>query len=394
MTSLPAVRRVREDPADFEREITDAALGGAGWHELLGRIHAATGRHCRLVDPRGALLAATDDGAGLSRAEAGRVLAEPRRRVTAEDRWSARAVPAAAGGRVSALLLLAEPAGERQLDFARAALTAVLIESVRRAAAAEARFDDGGALIAALRRGAGIDDSASVAAARLGVDLGDPQCGAVLRHTGTHHRTWATALTWLDRPVEQQGSMAFTLVADGTELSRVRARLAHAVGNGAVVATCGSLTADPGGLHRSFAEAAALLQEVSRRGGTELPFGNAGLLQVLLAVPADRLGYFVERHLGPVLDRPELLATLQSWLASSGSRRAVSEHLHLHRNSVGYRVRQLKQLLGVDPLDPEQSAVLHAALAARALLRSDSPVAPQGAETMPTPTEPRLTGVA
>jgi DNA-binding PucR family transcriptional regulator len=216
----------------------------------------------------------------------------------------------------------------------------------------------------------------------------------VLRHTGIHHRTWATALAWLERPVEQQGSMAFTVVADPAELSRVRSRLELAVGDGAVVAACGSLSADPKGLRTSFDEAAVLLEELCRRGVTELSFEDAGLLQVLLAVPSDRLRYFVERHLGPVLDRPELLATLQSWLASNGSRRAVSEQLHLHRNSVGYRVGQLKQLLGVDPLDPEQGAVLHAALAARELLGHDSHPARPGLESMPTVTEPRLTGVA
>jgi hypothetical protein len=392
--SLPAVRRVREDLADFERAITDAALGGAGWRELLGRIRSATDRHCRLVDPRGALLAATDGGAGLSRAEASRALAEPRRPVIAEDRWRARALPAAAGGRICGLLLVAEPAGERQMEVARAALTAVLIESVRRSAAAESRFDDGAALIAALRRGAGIDDDISIAASRFGLDLGRAQCAAALRHTGTHHRTWATALSWLERPVEQQGTTAFTVVADPAELSRIRARLAHAVGDGAVVAACGSATTHPGDLRRSFDEAAALLRELCRRGGSELPFQDAGLLQVLLAVPPDRLRYFVNRHLGPVLDRPELLSTLQSWLASNGSRRSVSEELHLHRNSVGYRVGLLKQLLGLDPLDPEQSAVLHAALVARQLLGQDSPQARPGLETMPIPTEPPLTGVA
>lgn len=75
--------------------------------------------------------------------------------------------------------------------------------------------------------------------------------------------------------------------------------------------------------------------------------------------------------MGPILERPELLTTLQAWLTAGGSRLAVSERLHLHRNSVGYRVGQLKQLLGADPLDPPNAAILHAALAAREVLAAD-----------------------
>jgi DNA-binding PucR family transcriptional regulator len=73
-----------------------------------------------------------------------------------------------------------------------------------------------------------------------------------------------------------------------------------------------------------------------------------------------------------VLARPELLATLRLWLDTHGSRQAVSEHLHLHRNSVGYRVGQLKTLLGVDPLQPSAGAVLQAALLAHDLLGTES----------------------
>jgi DNA-binding PucR family transcriptional regulator len=105
-----------------------------------------------------------------------------------------------------------------------------------------------------------------------------------------------------------------------------------------------------------------------RQDEVELPFQRAGLAQVLLAVPTDRLRSFVDQHLGPIAGRRDLLSTLECWLATSGSRQAVSERLHLHRNSVGYRVGLIKQLLGVDPLEPQAAAVLRTALAARELL--------------------------
>jgi DNA-binding PucR family transcriptional regulator len=56
----------------------------------------------------------------------------------------------------------------------------------------------------------------------------------------------------------------------------------------------------------------------------------------------------------------------------------VSQRLHLHRNSVGYRVGLIKRLLGVDPLDPDTAVVLRAALTARELLAEPDVSAGQG----------------
>ena len=207
-----------------------------------------------------------------------------------------------------------------------------------------------------------------LAASRFGLDLDRVHCAAALSYAGRHPRTWATALSWLERPVEQCGDRAFTLVADADDLARVRERLELTLGAGTVHAATGPDSTLAGGYAGAFAEAGVLLAQLRGAGAAILPFADAGLLQVLLAVPGPRLAYFVRRHLGPLLDRPELLATLRLWLASGGSRQVVSEQLHLHRNSVGYRVGQLKSLLGVDPVDPARSAVLHAALAALDLL--------------------------
>ena len=378
MTSLPAVRRAAggadaADAAAFERELTDLALAGAGWPELLERLAAATGRAARLLTADGAVLAGADAHGGLSRACAETAQHHPAARVRTQDGWTARAVPARAGGRVVALLLIAAPAAEAHVAFARAAVTALLIESVRRSATSASRFGDGAGLIGALRRGArdgaADGDGVRLAASRFGLDLDRPHCAAVLAYAGRHTRTWATALSWLERPVEHHGECAFTLVAGPDDLARTRERLELTLGAGSVLAASGPDSTLAGGYATSFAEASALLAHLRRAGTSEqLPFVDAGLLQVLLAVPRPRLAYFVRRHLGPVLDRPELLATLRLWLASGGSRQVVSEQLHLHRNSVGYRVGQLKTLLGVDPVDPGCSAVLHAALVAMDLL--------------------------
>lgn len=369
MRPLPARHVPTGRAADFEREMTAAALGGAGWDELLGAVRRATGRHCRLLAGDGALLASTDGGAGLAPGLAPRV--PDGHTLTARDGWRAHAVTAAAGGRSAGLLLIAEPVTREAVDLLRAVVTGVLIESLRREV--QTPFSTGAAVVAALR--VGVTDSGvglPAAAARFGLRLDRHGCGAVLAHTGTRHRAWTSALGWLDRPVDRVGSLVYLVVADAADLTGVQDRLELAVGTGCVVAACGAAVLDPAGYRNSFAEADRLLAIARRTGRSPTAFDDAGVLQVLVATPAPRLRWFVERHLGPVLNRPELLATLRSWLASSGSRQLVSEQLHLHRNSVGYRVGKLKSLLGVDPLRPDQAAVLHTALAAHDLLLGEA----------------------
>src|ERR671937_2560876 len=195
MRPLPARPAVQERAIEFERALTAAALGGAGWEATLGEVWRATGRHCRLVGRDGAVLASTDGGAGLARGYPPGSL--DGRAVTARDGWRAHAVAAASGGRSTGLLLIAEPVTQDAVELLRAAVTGVLIESLRRDA--NASFANGAAVIAGLRRGVG--DSSQMlaaAAAQFGLRFDRPGCGAVLAHIGTQHRGWASALSWLD----------------------------------------------------------------------------------------------------------------------------------------------------------------------------------------------------
>ncbi|MCI0582839.1 MAG: helix-turn-helix domain-containing protein, partial [Chloroflexi bacterium] len=86
------------------------------------------------------------------------------------------------------------------------------------------------------------------------------------------------------------------------------------------------------------------------------------------SVPPERLRRFVATHLGPILDRPDLVDTLAAWYGEKGSRAAVARRLHVHRNSVGYRIGRIRELLGADPFDPWTALQLRAALEALAIL--------------------------
>jgi hypothetical protein len=359
---------------EFAAGLNDLALGGEGWRSILARLAEETGLAARLIGVHGGVFSATDGGdATMSPAEVARVFAEPEPvTVKLEDGWSARALAVWAGQRRVGLLLLAEPVDARVLAFLKASSTAVAIEAVRRDAAATATAETASRLIDELRFGAlrGTEELTRTAA-RFGLRLDEPHAAAVFAYDGPNRRTWSTALSWLEMPVRQEASMGWTVLAGdlSREVTRIRVRLQGMVGEGVVLAATGPMVTDPGETARSFRDAETVLGLLRRKPGeTELLHSALGLAQLLLAVPPDRLLAFVEQQLGPILDRPELVLTLDAWLATRGSRATVAELLHLHRNSVGYRVGQLRQLLGADPLDPETAHRLRTALTARELL--------------------------
>jgi hypothetical protein len=365
---------------EFAAELVDIALGGEGWHAILHRIAAATGLAARLIGVHGGVFHATDDGdATMTPAEVARVFAEADEpggaggsvQVALADGWKGRALPVWAGRRRVGLVLLAEPVPEPVLPYLAASATAVAIEAVRRDAAAAARAETAGRFIDDLRYGAPAGE-VTRAAERFGLRLDRPHAAAVFAYEGPNRRTWSTALSWLEMPVRQEGAEGWTALSGvdvAREVTRIRTRLQGMVGEVPVLAAAGPVVAEPGETARSFREAEVVLGLLRRRPDeTELLHSSLGLTQLLLGVPPDRLRGFVEQQLGPILDRPELVATLDAWLAARGSRAAVADLLHLHRNSVGYRVGQIRQLLGSDPLDPATATSLRTALTARELL--------------------------
>ncbi|ROO61900.1 PucR-like helix-turn-helix protein [Micromonospora sp. Llam0] len=363
-------------PAQFAQWLTDLAFGGAGWPVLLARLAEATGRDCRLVAETGELLATSDSTSGSTVVDPGALRGD---RVRCADGWLGRSVPVGSGSRRLGVLLLAEPVGTGQLDYARAAVTALLIEAVRREPPQPSAPVGADGLLRALRDGTGDRSPAGQAdlvraAAAYRWRLDRPHAAVALGYTGTQRRRWASALTWLDRPVLADGRLGWTLLQGDAEreVARLRGRLEQIVGAGQVRVAGGRSVTGPAATPDSFRDARLLLRLLLRNSPAaepaELPFERAGLAQLLLAVPSDRLRWYVDRHLGPIAQRDDLLRTLDHWLATGGSRQAVSEQLHLHRNSVGYRVGLIKRLLGVDPLDPSTAAVLRTALVARELL--------------------------
>ncbi|MFC7450896.1 PucR family transcriptional regulator [Rhodococcus daqingensis] len=72
--------------------------------------------------------------------------------------------------------------------------------------------------------------------------------------------------------------------------------------------------------------------------------------------------------LEPLVARPELMQTLEAYVASGLNRRATATALQVHANTVDYRMRRVAELTGLNPADPADLPHVGAALAARRAL--------------------------
>jgi hypothetical protein len=97
-------------------------------------------------------------------------------------------------------------------------------------------------------------------------------------------------------------------------------------------------------------------------------------IPILLASAPDAAAVVARSILGPVLDLPEaesavLLGTLSAWFAARGATSSAAAMLHVHRNTVRYRLRRVEELTGRDLTEPAGIAELHLALEATRIPR-------------------------
>ena len=384
-----------DDARAVRTELEQLALAGEGWHALLARLGAVTGRRTWLVAVHGGVLATSDSAevcpaasmpasgipasdsvvGGLEAADVRRLmLHDAAETVTCVGGATARAVPVRAGPRRVGLLLMEEPLSGEHEALLRAAVIPVAIEAVRRDAVATATAESASRLIDELRFGSLRDPEQVLRSAeRFGLRLDHRHAAAVFAYEGTNRRTWSTATRWIEMPVREADGLGWTVLTGDIagELHRIRRRLEGIVGDAHVLGATGATVENLAGTARSFAEAEIVLELLrDRPEARELTPEALGLEGVLLSVPPDRLRNLVERYLGPILDREELLETLEVWFEEHGSRAAVAGRLQVHRNSIGYRMARIRELLGARHPDPWLTLQQQSALAARRVLRA------------------------
>ena len=95
-------------------------------------------------------------------------------------------------------------------------------------------------------------------------------------------------------------------------------------------------------------------------------FADLGLYRLLYALqPLPELSAYREDVLGRLQARDRggvLMHTLSAYLATNGSPTDAAERLHLHRNTVLYRLGRIEELLQVDLRDAEVRLALHLGL--------------------------------
>ena len=71
-----------------------------------------------------------------------------------------------------------------------------------------------------------------------------------------------------------------------------------------------------------------------------------------------------DRRLTALLERPELVHTLETYLELAGDAKRAAEQLNLHRASLYYRLNRIEEVLGIDFKNGDDRLAVHLALKA------------------------------
>jgi len=133
------------------------------------------------------------------------------------------------------------------------------------------------------------------------------------------------------------------------------ARLAELFPAAKVVIGIGGTCRDPREVARSYAQAQRTTQTLRRlgRAGTVSAFGDLGILRLLLQVPdLAELRSFAADVLGKLAvheqeHKSEYLTTLACYFRENNSPQRASRILHVHPNTVAYRVKRIEEITGL-----------------------------------------------
>ncbi|MFZ3598933.1 PucR family transcriptional regulator [Streptomyces sp. BH104] len=211
---------------------------------------------------------------------------------------------------------------------------------------------------------AGREEAAAARLTSLGLDLGAPLSAVYVRTTGSPYGAELAATVLEDVaerlpgssvPIPAEGGAYLMLVPEGDhDTSGAAERLAPLLADGHAAIGTGEPATGTTGLRRSLDEARNALRVAALETGTVRTAGTGSLssYQLLLAaVPDDVRRFYRDRLIGVVesydaAHGSELVATLSAFLDASGSWQRCAEQLHIHVNTLRYRLQRVEQLTG------------------------------------------------
>ncbi len=375
-----------EFSTDVHERLTRAAVAGEGPEGIAYALHELTGRPVAVEDRYGNLRAWAGPGRPDPYPKQGReareeMLREAVRQARPIRREGRLIVPAGPREEVLGVLALIDPegtAGKREQVALEHAATVLALELAHLHSLAEAELRLGRDLVEELLSGA---DEATVLARAdaLGYDLQRPHRVVVVAGAGSRpggdglfravgHAARETGVGSL---VADRGAEVVVLSDTDRPWQRFRAAVRRDLGDAVCRVGVGRAYARPADLQRSYREArlALRLQHIAARDlATE--FDELGVYRLLADVgESGSVDWFVREWLGDLLDYDAakgagLVETLSRYLESGRAYEAVTSALAIHRSTLKYRLRRVREISGHDLGDPDTCFNLQ--LAARA----------------------------
>lgn len=108
---------------------------------------------------------------------------------------------------------------------------------------------------------------------------------------------------------------------------------------------------DLGGLRKSYQDATLALKVGTKVWGKDQIYHiqDVGMFVALSNIPLDRKAELAYQIMHPLLTDRELLKTVQTFLASGLNLTEAARKLHVHRNTLIYRLEKTKRLIRLDP---------------------------------------------
>jgi carbohydrate diacid regulator len=114
-------------------------------------------------------------------------------------------------------------------------------------------------------------------------------------------------------------------------------------------------------IHRSYREAKKALKVAGKQGS--IVFYEDLVIDIILEeVPVETQEEFLDRTIHTLIEQKELIETLQSYLRNNQSIKGTAAEMHLHINTLHYRLKQIKELTGIDPKETEGIVLFHLAM--------------------------------